>query len=118
VEDLNFGIFYRKTGIELTDDPKSHKDSLSIQCLVDRHYPHVGTAEAYRNLPEGHVLRFTAREMRMSAIENLDVLLETLAGNIRKNGGHVHFADRGQEGASATVPVRGHGYLRLQPGLR
>jgi L-lactate dehydrogenase complex protein LldE len=44
VEDLKFGIFYRKAGIELTGDPKSHKVSLFIQCLVDSHYPHVGMA--------------------------------------------------------------------------
>ena len=51
-----------------------------------------GTALAYRNLPEGPDLRLKAHEIRAKTIENLDVVLETLAENVRKNGGHVFFA--------------------------
>jgi L-lactate dehydrogenase complex protein LldF len=51
-----------------------------------------GTALAYQRLPEGPDLRFKAHEIRKNAIENLDVLLETLTKNVRKNGGHVFFA--------------------------
>ena len=55
-----------------------------------------GTALAYQNLPEGPDLRLKAHEIRQKAIENLDVLLETLAANVRKNGGHVFFAEDSQ----------------------
>ncbi|MGD8263356.1 MAG: LutB/LldF family L-lactate oxidation iron-sulfur protein [Desulfobacterales bacterium] len=58
-----------------------------------------GTARAYKNLPEGPELRFKAHDIRMQAIENLDVLLETLAENVRRNDGHVFFA----EDANAAV---------------
>jgi len=51
-----------------------------------------GTAQAYRNLPEGPDLRLKAHEIRENAIANLDVLLETLADNVRANGGQVFFA--------------------------
>ena len=51
-----------------------------------------GTALAYQNLPEGPDLRLKAHEIRAKAIANLDVLLETLAANVRKNGGRVFFA--------------------------
>jgi L-lactate dehydrogenase complex protein LldF len=51
------------------------------------------TALAYQNLPEGPDLRLKAHEIRAQAIENLDVILETLAQNVRKNGGHVFFAE-------------------------
>ena len=51
-----------------------------------------GTALAYKQLPEGPDLRLKAHEIRKEAIENLDVVLETLAANVRKNGGHVFFA--------------------------
>ena len=51
-----------------------------------------GTALAYQNLPEGPDLRLKAHEIRAKAIANLDVLLETLAANVRKNGGRVYFA--------------------------
>ena len=43
------------------------------------------TALAYQQLPEGPDLRLKAHEIRQNAIANLDVLLETLADNIRKN---------------------------------
>ncbi len=52
-----------------------------------------GTAQAYQQLPEGPELRFKAHDMRMQAVENLDVLLETLAENVQKNGGKVYFAE-------------------------
>lgn len=55
-----------------------------------------GTAAAYRRLPEGSELRFRGHDIRMNAIENLDVLLETLAENIRKNGGHVFLPRTGK----------------------
>jgi L-lactate dehydrogenase complex protein LldF len=55
-----------------------------------------GTALAYQKLPEGPDLRLKAHEIRQKAIDNLDVLLETLAANVRKNGGHVFFAENSQ----------------------
>ena len=51
-----------------------------------------GTALAYRNLPEGPDLRLKAHDIRRKTIENLDIVLETLVANIRKNGGQVFFA--------------------------
>ena len=58
-----------------------------------------GTALAYQRLPEGPDLRLKAHEIRQNAIANLDVLLETLADNIRKNGGHVFFATSAKDAA-------------------
>ncbi|MCP4687773.1 MAG: iron-sulfur cluster-binding protein [Desulfobacterales bacterium] len=51
-----------------------------------------GTAEAYKKLPEGPGLRLKAHDIRMKTVENLDIILETLAKNIRRNGGRVFFA--------------------------
>ena len=56
-----------------------------------------GTAEAYRRLPEGPELRLEAHRIRERAIDNLDVLLETLAERIRARGGHVFFAATAQD---------------------
>jgi L-lactate dehydrogenase complex protein LldF len=58
-----------------------------------------GAAAGYQNLPEGPNLRLKAHDLRMHAIDNLDVLLETLADRVEKNGGNVIFADD----AAATV---------------
>ena len=51
-----------------------------------------GAAQGYLNFPEGPDLRLKAHDIRMDAIGNLDILLEALTDNIRKSGGHVHFA--------------------------
>ena len=51
------------------------------------------TAIAYQKLPEGPDLRLKAHDIRAKTIDNLDVVLETLAENVRKNGGQVFFAE-------------------------
>jgi L-lactate dehydrogenase complex protein LldF len=55
------------------------------------------TALAYQKLPEGPNLRMVAHDIRMRTLENLDFVLEVLAQNIRKNGGHVYFAKDARE---------------------
>ena len=50
------------------------------------------TAARYRSQPEGDQLRRVAYDIRMQAVENLDVLLVGLADKIRANGGNVYFA--------------------------
>ncbi len=76
-----------------------------------------GTAECYRRLPEGPDLRLRAHEIRMKTIENLDVVLETLAANIRKNGGHVYFAKDRQAAVDYCLKVaRQHQVRRVVKG--
>ncbi len=57
------------------------------------------TARAYKNLPEGIELRQKAHKIREFAINNLDILLETLVSKIRDRGGKVFFA---KDAAQAT----------------
>ncbi len=74
------------------------KDQVLQTALADlQHRFGVGTAEAYQSLPEGPELRFKAHDIRMKAIENLDIILEVFADKVRKNGGHVFFAKDAQE---------------------
>jgi len=69
-----------------------------------------GTALAYQNLPEGNDLRFKAHDIRVKAIDNLDVLLETLADRIHENGGHVFFAADAEDAVAYCLSVaRKHG---------
>jgi L-lactate dehydrogenase complex protein LldF len=44
-------------------------------------------------------------EVRMQTVENLDVVLETLAANIRKNGSQVFFAEDGQAAVNYCLEV-------------
>jgi len=76
-----------------------------------------GTAAAYQSLPEGPELRFKAHDLRMRAIQNLDVLLETLADNVQKNGGQVYFArDRADAVRYCLDVARQHGVRRVVKG--
>ena len=64
-----------------------------------------GTAESYLRLPEGPDLRLKAHDVRMQTVENLDVILETLAANIRTNGGQVFFAEDGRAAVNYCLEV-------------
>jgi len=72
-----------------------------------------GTARAYKNLPEGPELRLKAHDIRRQAIENLDVLLETLTENVRKNGGHVFFAEDANAAVNYCLAVTEKHHVKL-----
>ena len=85
---------------------KAIKNQVLQKALADlQHRFGRGTAECYRRLPEGPDLRLKAHEVRMKAIENLDVVLETLAVNVRKNGGQVFFAKDAQAAVNYCLEV-------------
>jgi L-lactate dehydrogenase complex protein LldF len=71
------------------------------------------TAQSYLELPEGPELRFKAHDMRMAAVENLDILLETLAENVRKNGGRVHFAENAESARDYCLGVARRHKVRM-----
>jgi L-lactate dehydrogenase complex protein LldF len=76
-----------------------------------------GTAEAYRQLPEGPELRLRAHEIRKRAIDNLDVLLETLTAKIRAHGGQVFFAATARDAVDYCLAVaRRHGVRMVVKG--
>ena len=64
-----------------------------------------GTQAAYRNLAEGPELRLKAHEIREKAVNNLDILLETLAEKVRSNGGKVFFAQTKEEAVDYCLNV-------------
>jgi L-lactate dehydrogenase complex protein LldF len=72
-----------------------------------------GTAKGYLELPEGPELRLLAHDMREQTIENLDGLLETLAANVRKNGGHVHFALDAQTAVQNCLDIAAKHNVRM-----
>lgn len=64
-----------------------------------------GTAAAYRDLKEGPALRRQAHDLRMKAVENLDILLERLADRIEARGGHVYFAATAADAVAYALKV-------------
>lgn len=76
-----------------------------------------GTAQAYQKLPEGPELRLVGHRIRKKAIENLDVLLESLARKIRGRGGHVIFAEDDRAAVDACLKIaRNHGVEKIVKG--
>lgn len=89
-----------------TEARKALKDRVLQDALADvQDRLGKGTAQAYRDLPEGPDLRLKAHDIRMHAVENLDILLETLAENVRKNGGQVIFAEDGPTAVNECLKI-------------
>ncbi len=113
---------YQNTAGGAITDPVLQKALTNLQNRFGR-----GTAEGYRNLPEGPDLRLKAHDIRMRAIENLDVLLTALVDKIRSNGGQVHFAVDDQEAVkhcltiarrhNVSLAVKGKSMLTEEIGL-
>ncbi len=75
------------------------------------------TRNLYENLPEGQGLRKKAHHFRRKAVDNLDVLLETLAEKVRAHGGHVHFAPTGQDAVALCIEIaRSHNVRSVVKG--
>ncbi|WP_028579610.1 LutB/LldF family L-lactate oxidation iron-sulfur protein [Desulfogranum japonicum] len=70
------------------------------------------TKKLYNTLPEGQELRKIAHQYRRKAIDNLDVLLETLAENIRSHGGQVHFAPSAEDAVEICVRIALENHVR------
>jgi L-lactate dehydrogenase complex protein LldF len=85
---------YRDEARKGINDPVLQKALPALQVRFGR-----GAAESYRMLPEGPGLRLKAHEIRMRALENLDILLERLSEKIQSRGGRVFFA---KDSASAV----------------
>lgn len=69
-----------------------------------------GAAAAYLNLPEGPDLRLKAHALRIQAVNNLDVLLESLAEKVQKNRGKVIFAQDARAAVAACRNIaKAHG---------
>ncbi|MCG6910211.1 MAG: iron-sulfur cluster-binding protein [Deltaproteobacteria bacterium] len=83
-----------------TENPVLQKALAGLQARFGR-----GTAQAYRELPEGPDLRLVAHDLRMDAVLHLDRLLAALAGKVRGNGGHVYFAQNGEEAVAYCLKV-------------
>jgi len=84
--------YYRDGARKAQQDPVLQSALAAAQSRIGG-----ATAKAYMDFPEGPGLRLLGHDIRMKAIENLDILLETLVENIQKKGGHVHFAKDGRE---------------------
>jgi L-lactate dehydrogenase complex protein LldF len=70
--------------------------------------------DAFSAFPESATLRDRARQIKDQTLAELDRHLETLEANVLRRGGHVHFADNGEEACRVVLDIiRAHGALRV-----
>lgn len=78
---------YRKLAAKAVQDKQLHKALGMLRDKFGR-----GAVNLYSQLSPGQDSRQAAKAVRRKIVDNLDVVLETLAANIRARGGQVHFA--------------------------
>lgn len=64
-----------------------------------------GRTDAVGQLGNVEEWRELASSIRRHTIENLDSYLEQLADNVRKNGGHVHFAETAEDAVEVVTRI-------------
>jgi len=99
---------YRITAQKAISDPVLQNALTNFQNLLGK-----GGAAAIRELPEGPLLRLKGHAIREKAIAHLDILLKTLAANIRKNGGHVFFAVDAKAAVNYCIKIAKRHQVRL-----
>lgn len=102
-------IDYKAAAKAAINNPVLQKSLANLQDRLGK-----GAAQGYRDLPEGPDLRLKAHDLRMKAIENLDVLLIALTDKIREHGGHVHFARNAESAVNHCLEIaRRHNASRV-----
>jgi L-lactate dehydrogenase complex protein LldF len=70
--------------------------------------------DAYAALAGSDALRLRARAIKNETLSRLDEHLETLAASVERRGGHVHFADDGEEACRIVLSiVKSHGAVKV-----
>lgn len=102
---------YSELAAEAVSDPKLHAAIRMIQDRIGKGTQHLWKTEISQEL------RDTAKAARMRTLENLDTVLATLAANIRKQGGHVHFARTAEDAREYCLKVaKQHDVKRVVKG--
>ena len=91
---------YKKTAKKAIGDPVLQSALTGLQGRLGP-----ATTKLYEDLPEGPALRAAAYQYRRKAVDNLDVMLTTLAANIRKHGGEVHFAPTARDAVNICIEI-------------
>ena len=75
----------------------------SINNAVLRQY--TGRQECLTELPDADKLRALAGDIKQHALDYLDYYLEQLTENVKKNGGHVHFAATAEDARRIILDI-------------
>lgn len=91
---------YTEVARQSIDDPVLQSALESLQARLGP-----ATQQLYRDLPEGQELRKIAHGYRRKALDNLDILLTTLADRVEQHGGQVHFAANAEEAVEICLSI-------------
>jgi L-lactate dehydrogenase complex protein LldF len=103
---------YRELAARAVQDRQLHRALAKMRDKVGRN-----AVNLYRQVCDGRDPRQDAKAVRRKVVDNLDVLLETLAASIRKRGGQVHLAETGADAVEYCLQVaRRHEARRVVKG--
>jgi len=103
---------YRELAAKAVQDKQLHKALGKLRDKFGRN-----AVNLYNQLSSGHDPRQDAKAVRRKIVDNLDVVLETLAANIQARGGHVYLADTGEDAVEYCLGVaRRHQVARVVKG--
>src|SRR5215207_7032370 len=91
---------FHKVSVKAAGDEKL---KFSINNAVLRQ--HTGRQNCMTELPDADGLRALAGDIKQHALDHLDYYLEQLAANVRRNGGHVHFASTADEARRIILDI-------------
>jgi len=91
---------YRELAAKAVQDKQLHKALGKLRDKFGRN-----AVNLYNQLSPEHDPRQDAKAVRRKIVDNLDVVLETLAANIRARGGHVHLAETGEDAVEYCLGV-------------
>src|SRR5688500_7169038 len=64
-----------------------------------------GRVSRMRDLPDPDALRELAGRIKQHALDHLDYYLEQLDSNVRRSGGHVHFASTAADARRVIIEI-------------
>jgi L-lactate dehydrogenase complex protein LldF len=103
---------YRELAAKAVRDKQLHRALAKMRDKVGRN-----AVNLYRQVCDGRDPRQDAKAVRRKVVDNLDVVLETLASSIRKRGGQVHLAETGADAVEYCLRVaRRHEVRRVVKG--
>ena len=91
---------FHKVSVKAAGDERLKR---SINNAVLRQY--TGRQLCMTELPDADGLRDLAGRIKQHALDYLDYYLEQLAANVKKNGGHVHFASTGEDARRIILDI-------------
>ncbi len=108
--------YLRSEHHEFLDASAEALGNRNLQAILGRLGDTLGARnkQAWAELPNSDLVRERARAIKDETLAELDKHLETLDASVRRLGGHVHWADNGEEACRAILEIiQSHGASKV-----